>query len=61
MKKLELNQMENLNAGAACHDRLYGAGVGIMVGSAIGGPVAFLGGATIGLLVMMASVGCGKY
>jgi hypothetical protein len=62
MKKLELNQMENLEGGNDCHDRVYGWAVGVFVGSLFGGPVSAMIGGTVASLVMLGSVACGgKY
>jgi hypothetical protein len=61
MKKLELNQMENLEGGMNdCQDRILGAAAGIITGSAFGGPVSFMVGLTIGSIVAVGSVACGR-
>ena len=62
MKKLEVNQMENLEGGNDCHDRVYGWATGIVVASLFGGPATALLGGTVASLVFLGSVACGgKY
>jgi hypothetical protein len=60
MKKLELNQMENLEGGNDCQDRVLGAAAGIITGSAFGGPVSLMVGLTFGTILALGSVACGR-
>ena len=52
MKKLELNQMENLNGGVKdCSNEAYGFVSGAIVGGTLsGGGFGFILGATVGLI-----------
>lgn len=57
--RLTLEEMENVMAGSACHDRVYGWASGVFVASLFGGPMSAIVGGTIASVVMLGAVACG--
>lgn len=60
MKKLELNQMENLDGGVKCSHKWAGFWAGAVTYSWLAGPVAGLAISSVAVVGWMATeIGCG--